>query len=164
MKNSEKLNSIIGTLLVQVDETVMKKETPSAETLEALRILVSLTSVSYRINGDRERDQESPVFSTKASMCIAILPIKQLFEYLPYRAHSSEQSTISFPELINGQNIIITSFRIELVSPNNLPFRHERGETCKYFLGRRVKSIGKIPNNMDQGTQGKPSIRSPVKA
>jgi len=56
MKNSEKLNSIIGTLLVQVDETVMKKETPSAETLEALRILVSLTSVSYRINGDRERD------------------------------------------------------------------------------------------------------------
>lgn len=56
MKNSEKLNSIIGTLLVQVDESVINKKAPNSETLEALKTLVSLTSSAYQIDGNRPRD------------------------------------------------------------------------------------------------------------
>ena len=56
MENSEKLNLIIGTLLDQVSETITKKETPNGETLEALRILVNLTGLSYQIDGPRIRD------------------------------------------------------------------------------------------------------------
>ncbi|MFZ3132723.1 MAG: hypothetical protein WA125_16880 [Desulfosporosinus sp.] len=56
MTNTEKLNSIIGKLLDQVDTSLDNKEAPKFETLEALRTLVNLTSSTYQIDGKRLKD------------------------------------------------------------------------------------------------------------
>jgi len=51
MKNSEKLNSIVGKLLDQVNESLDKKETPDADTLEAVRCLADLTQSRFILDG-----------------------------------------------------------------------------------------------------------------
>ena len=42
LTNYEKLNSIIGSLLDQINKTVIENETPNSETLEALKFLGGL--------------------------------------------------------------------------------------------------------------------------
>lgn len=49
MSNRDKLNSAIGKLLDQINESIEKKEVPNTVTLEALKILVEFTSLNYQI-------------------------------------------------------------------------------------------------------------------